>query len=597
MMMNGIIKHKAFLTALFILIISSCAKIVPPAGGPKDTAPPQVVKSLPPPGTLFFTGSNISVTFNEYIVFDKLNEKFMISPPMTVKPEITLKGKTMRIEFREKLRDSSTYTLYFQDAIRDLNEGNPLVNYQYVFSTGAYLDSLSVTGNVLLAENLNPEKNVLVMLHKELADSAPRRMIPDYITLAGEDGYFRINNVGAGRYRLYSLIDNNNNKRYDLQDEAFAFYGEVIDVDPDSDYITPQSDSLMKAEKADTSKPERVEEGRYRLFLFTAPMKKYYLTSSSRNMPYQLVYTLSRRPDTLGFEFIAGGEKGFLTERSTGGDTLTIWLTDSLLWKKQELTTLIKYPFTDSTGKIVYRTDTIPMRYFAAKPVRGGREPKNSYKVSVNLTGGTLKPGQTIFFDSQLPFRLPDTSKIKLYMVEKEKKTDVPYNLVSDTASLHRYFLRAALREEMKYLLITDRGAFLSIYGDMSDSAGYAFTVRPSTSYGHLTMDIRNGEGKMIVQLLDNTERLIAEKKTEKDGPVLFPMLERGRYRVKVIYDLDGDGRWSTGDYDLGRQPEPVSYYPDEIEVKTDWEINQEWDVTKRFEKSRNLMEGKKKLP
>lgn len=575
-----------------VIFAGACAKMMSPTGGPKDVDPPVVVKSIPPQKSISFSGKNILVTFNEYVTFDKLNEKFMISPPTEKKPEIILRGKTMRIELKEKLRDNTTYTLYFQDAIKDLNEGNPLVNYQFVFSTGSYIDSLSITGNVFLASNLNPGKNVLVLLHNETADSAPRKKIPDYITIAGEDGYFRINNIRAGRYKLYALTDNNNNKLYDLQEEYFAFHDKILEIDPETNYISPQEDSLKLAEIPDSLRSEMTKEGDYKLYLFTTPAKKYYLTSSSRNMPYQLVYTLSRPPDTLVFDFTLPESKSYFIERNRSGDTLTVWLTDSLLWSKQELKTLIKYPFTDSANTVSCRTDTITMRYFPVRTVKG-KEQKQGLKVSANIASGQVKPGQVIMFSSATPLQYPDTSGIKLSRAERDNQSNIPYTLYSDTATSLRYYLRAQLSEDMRYQLILPAGVFRNIYGEKSDSAGYTFTVRPVSSFGQLTMILKNGQGSMIVQLLDKSEKVVAESRVKDSGRAVFPYLEKGNYRVRVIYDLNGDGIWTTGDYDLKIQPEPVSYYPDEIEVKTDWIIEQEWDVGKMHEKSPRLRENK----
>ncbi len=149
---------------LFILI-AGCAKISSPSGGPKDKEPPVIVKSIPLNGSKNFKGKKIVITFNEYVALDKINEKFMVSPPMEKKPKVSMRGKNVVIEYEDELRDSTTYTFYFQDAIRDLNEGNTINNYQFVFSTGPVIDSLSVTGNVYKAFDLNPPEETLVVLY------------------------------------------------------------------------------------------------------------------------------------------------------------------------------------------------------------------------------------------------------------------------------------------------------------------------------------------------------------------------------------------------------------------------------------------------
>ncbi len=587
------LKTKTIIIVSVIIFTASCAKIVSPSGGPKDTEPPVIIKSVPPSGAVLFKGNTITITFNEYIVLDKLNEKFMISPPMEQKPNITVKGKTIKIEFRENFKDNTTYTLYFQDAIKDLNEGNPLVNYQFVFSTGSKLDSLSITGNVLQAEDLNPAENVLVMLHSCLADTAPRKNLPDYVIIADPEGYFRMDNIKTGMYNLYGLVDNNNNKKYDLQDEMFAFSDSTLNINPINNYISKLEDSLLNVQQRDTAIKKVQKKIDNRLFLFRASTNRYYLLSSSRNMPYQLTYTLSLPPDSFSFDLGGFEQNTYLVERSKERDTMTIWLLDSLIWSQPEIKTILKYPFTDSSGKVISRTDTIIMRYFMQKQAARVKEKTNVYKPSVNITGGIIKPNQKIIFTSPLPFANPDTSKIKLYKLEKENRDTIPFLLYPDSISSLRYYLEAELKDGIRYMLIADRGAFRTIYGDVSDSSGYAFSVRPANEFGQLIVHVKNVPCKMIIRLLDNDEKLIDERKLSGNGTVDFPLLERGKYRLKAIYDLNGDNKWTTGNYDLKIQPEPVSYYPDEIDVKINWIIEQDWDVRTMWVKSENLKKKK----
>lgn len=291
--------------AAIMIIIAGCAKQAPPTGGPKDVTPPVMVKSIPPAGTTNYKGKSIYITFDEYFILDKLNEKFIMSPPVKVKPKITTKDKTLIINFKGDLKDSTTYTLNFPDVIRDLNENNPIPNFQYVFSTGSVLDSLSVTGNVVLADNLESGKNIFVMLYRNLADSAPRKVLPDYLSVADVNGYFRINNVKGGKYRLYALSDINSNNRYDLPDEAFAFLDSVIDVDPVRNYRPPEpvkKDTVIVKKVEKSSKNEKVPKlvpfinGDHKLYLFTAQKKVHYLSSSDRKMPYQFLYYMSIPP-------------------------------------------------------------------------------------------------------------------------------------------------------------------------------------------------------------------------------------------------------------------------------------------------------------
>ena len=162
MTIQSIFRRSFILVSGFILA-AGCAKISSPTGGPKDKEPPVIVKSEPLNGSKNFTGKKIVITFDEYITLDNINEKFMVSPPMKNKPVIMVRGKNVVITYDEELRDSTTYTFYFQDAVRDLNEGNPINNYQFVFSTGPIIDSLSVTGNIFKAFDLNPPEKTLAL--------------------------------------------------------------------------------------------------------------------------------------------------------------------------------------------------------------------------------------------------------------------------------------------------------------------------------------------------------------------------------------------------------------------------------------------------
>lgn len=607
-MKKGLLTY-GFLAFISSVIAWSCAKQAAPQGGARDVTPPVVVNSYPA-GTTEFKSKNISITFNEYITLDKINEKFMVSPPMDKKPKIYLRGKELRIEFLEDLRDSTTYTLYFQDAVRDLNEGNPVPNFQYVFATGNVIDSLSITGNILLSGNLEPEKNVMVMLHSLLADTAPVKRLPDYITLADINGGFRIDNIKTGNYRLYALSDKNNNKRYDLEDELFAFYDTVLNINPVSNWFPQKTDSSsMKTEvkikedlkmnekdiadlkKGLNIKPEIPEiNGRYKLYLFTGPKKARYLTSSSRKLAYQLIYTLSLPPDTMKFDFkLADSEnKNYFFETTNKKDTIVVWLLDSALYSKPQITTLVTYPFTDTTGQIINKLDTVEMRYLAPRPTRGKQKTK-PLNYSNNIPGYGIKPGQIIHFISITPLEIPDTSRIRLYETPAKNMIPVKYELLADTMNKRRYIMKTRLKEGGKYLLITDSGAFRNIFGEISDSSGTSILVREATTYGHLKFDIKNGDGNLIIQLLDDKEKLIAEKRLMNSGIVDFPLLEKGLYRARVIYDLNKDGIWTTGDFKTRIQPEAVSYYKEQIEMRVNFEETFEWDVSFKNEKPKSL--------
>ena len=585
MMNRSIFKHIYPVIYIYILI-AGCAKIGSPSGGPRDKEAPVIVKSVPANSSKNFKGKKIVITFNEFVVLDKINEKFMVSPPMKVKPEISMKGKNVIIEYEDDLRDSTTYTFNFQDAIRDLNESNPINNYQFVFSTGTVIDSLSVTGNVYQATDLNPPAEALVALYIEQDDSAFVKNIPAYLSRVDKNGYFRIDNVRGGKYRLYALIDADNSKNYNLYDEEIAFLDSAILITAEKNYLPVPVDTTKTVKKDPKSQDTVIMQGEHRLFLFQPSKKLHYLTSSSRSVQYRLNYTLSLPPDTLGFDLSIpdAGISSFFMERNNENDSIQVWLTDSALYNKQIISSLVSYPFTDTAGNTALRQDTVLMRFLIPRSTRAKPKPV-PFKVSSNISAGALKPGSRIVFNSQTPFRNPDTSRIRLYELDGTNRKELPFSLNRDSANSCLIRMSASLSQGKNYLFIADSASFGNIYGEQSDSTGYKFVVKSDEFYGKLVLNIRNYEGNRIVQLLTEAEKPVMEILTDKDGKVEFPLLDKGSYRVRVVYDLNGDGKWTTGDYFSRRQPEPVSYLPLEVDIKENWVRDYDWDISEMNDK------------
>lgn len=581
-MKKGTFRSYWFLITVGIFIFG-CAKVSVPTGGPKDSEIPGVVRSLPENGATSFSKNEIIVTFNEYVVLDRISEKFMVSPPMRIRPDIFVRGKNVHIRYEDQLRDTTTYTFYFQDAIRDLNEGNTINNYQFVFSTGPFIDSLSVTGNVWSALDLDPPENTMVMLHRQLEDTAVVKQIPDYITRATAKGEFRIDNISPGIYRLYALVDIDNSKNYNNRDESFAFHDVPVRITPEKNYLPLKTDSAAAA----VSKPAGPGApfippvaGEYHLTLFQAEKKLHYLTSSSRTKPYHLTYTLSLPTDSLNFDFsIPDASPGsYFIERNTTHDTITVWLTDTTIYNRQQIETIVTFPFTDTLGITDLRTDTIPMRYLAPRAPRVKAARRTPFNVSTGLTA-QVRPDRQITLTAPAPFMPPDTSGIDLFELQKEQKITQSFSMERDTNNACLYYLNTTLKPGNSYLFIADSAAFRSIYGDISDSIGVRFSVRTPESFGKLILDIKGYEGGKIIQVLDNLDKPVREVYFGNTGKIEFPLLEKGKYRVRAIFDLNDDGKWTTGDFDTHRQPEPVSYYPEELEIKENWEIIQPWEL------------------
>jgi len=213
----------SILTALFLIV--ACANQGFPTGGPKDEDPPFIKESTPEPNALNYSEKTIEIEFNELIQLKNANQKLVVSPPMNKKPTISTRGKVLEILFEEDLQPNVTYTLDFADGIADNNEGNIIPSFRFSFSTGETVDSLQVSGHLFESDDLSPADGILVMLYNNLADSAFETLVPVRMAKTNEKGYFSIQNVHPGRYRVYALDDKNNSYKHTQPgDRIFSNY-------------------------------------------------------------------------------------------------------------------------------------------------------------------------------------------------------------------------------------------------------------------------------------------------------------------------------------------------------------------------------------
>jgi hypothetical protein len=584
---------------LLIVIAAACAKISAPSGGPRDKQPPVIVESVPENGSKWFKAKSFEVTFDEFVVIDKIDEKFMASPPLKKKPDITIKGKTLIVKWDEDLAENTTYTFYFQDAIRDNNEANILNNYQYYFSTGAVVDSLSLSGNVYNADNLEAPTDVLVMLYSNLADTAPAKTLPAYITKPDFSGGFRISNIKPGDYRLYALNDLNGNRMFNSADEKFAFRDSVISITP-KDFYGEKLDTIRREPprakgKANTAatpvKPDLYTVGRFPLYLFPGEIKTHYLTSSERQSAGSLIFTFSLPADTSVFSLKLLGEPDstWYMEQNNTRDTFNIWIRDSLVYSKNMLEAKIRYPFTDSTGTVIYKSDTLKMRYLT-KPgtTSRGRSRKLPSIFSPGF-GAVVKPGTTISFNGISPLVLPDTSRIIFEQIIDTVRTRLKPQFNIEAKNSRKLNLTNKLTPGASYTIIWNKRALSDIYGHRNDSTVNKFKVATEEDYGKVNANLFGYDGDVIIQLLNDKEKVISQKKAVSPCKVTFPLIDNGKYRLRVIYDLDKNGLWTTGSYAEKRQPEPVNYFPAELDVKINWELDQDWDIGKKNSKDISL--------
>lgn len=588
--LKSYIANRVGVAAVVLLAGAACAKISAPSGGPRDTDPPVILKSQPENSTVMFTAKSFTVTFDEYVVLDKITDKFMVSPPLATKPVVKLKGRELVVSWDEELADSTTYTFYFQDAIRDNNESNLIPNYQYVFSTGPVLDSLTVTGNVFNASDLETAPEMLVMMYSNLSDTAPRTLLPAYISRPDLSGGFAISNVRPGRYRIFAVNDLNGNKKYDLENERFAFGDSILVITP-GDYSKYDIDSISYLPPAapESAKPAIYTYGRHRLFAFLVDPSKQYLKFAERKSSGSVSFGLALPSDTSDFSVRLTDvpPEAWIMENNVKRDTFRLWITADSVYNLDFLEALVTYPFTDSTGTDITRTDTVSLRFQKPAPTRGTpRRTGGFFRTNLN---NRVRPGTLPWFAGQAPMNRPDSSKIILKKIIDSVAVNVPFTFQRDSLDLRRYYLNVTLLPGVSYTLSCADSSFSDIYGSYSDSTVYKFTVATGEDYGNVMASLTGYEGDVIVQLLGDREKVVKEVFITSPGKAVFDLIDKGKYRLKVIYDTDGNRAWTTGSYTPLAAPEAVTFYDGELDVKINWELEQDWDISLKNKKDVSL--------
>ena len=603
-----------------IAAVMSCARMGQPDGGWYDETPPSVIGASPDDGATNVRQQKISIFFDEFVKIDNATEKVVVSPPQAEMPEIKSAGKKIEVELKDSLRANTTYTIDFSDAISDNNEGNPLGNYAYTFSTGDRIDTLQVSGHVLEAENLEPIKGILVGLYSDMADSAFVSSPMIRIARTDSRGQFVIKGVAPGSYRIYALQDMDGDYRFSQKSEKIAFTTDVIT--PSTTGATRQDTTWL-----DSLRIKSISKVGYTRFIpddivlkaFTEPLTDRYLIKSERQEPDHFTFFFSYGNDSLpqikgiGFD----SSDAFIIEHSEKRDTVTYWLKDTTLVNRDTLNVQLRYMATDTLGHLQLQTDTLQM--LSKKPYeRRMKEKKKSfeewqkqqerrkkrgqpydsimppepldYDISVPQK---LRPDENIHFEFKTPLANIDISKIHLYSKRDTLWYNAPFELLPDrkdtldhadttyagTPELHlrKYVLMGEWKPDIEYSLEIDSAAFTDIYGKSTKKLKQGFKVSALSEFGTLLLSINGTDGQpIVVQLLDTSDKPVKEVKTSGTTAEFF-YIKPGRYYLRMFVDSNNNGIWDTGDYASGRQAEEVFYYPEPLECREKWDISKTW--------------------
>lgn len=576
--------------AFLVLAVYACANIGMPDGGAYDELPPKFVKSTPAPGALNNTRKKITIEFDEYIKLEKASEKIVISPPQIEAPEIKPGGKRVTVNLQDSLKPNTTYTIDFSDAIVDNNEGNPLGNFAFTFSTGSVIDTLEVSGTMLQAADLEPVKGMLVGLHADLADSAFTKLPFDRVSRTDSRGRFTIRGVSPGTYRIYGLTDANQNYAFDQKSEQIAFTDSL--VIPSLEERVRQ-DTLWR----DSLTIDTVKEVRYTHYLpdnlilraFEEDLTTQYMVKSERLDPKKFSFYFALPADTLpavtGLNFDA--KDAFLVEKSLGNDTIHYWIKDSLVYKKDTLDMAVTYLYTDTLDRLVPKTDTLRLvaRKIRVKEKERKHKKRNEddWELTEFLNVKVSAPSSMNIYDNiRLEFDEPlawfDSTAIHLEQQADTLWKVVPFIFKQDSLQLRKYELLADWEHEKSYRLVVDSTAFHGLYGLFTDRIEQNLKIRSLDEYSALYMKVSGIDGPAVAELLTEQDKVVTRVPVEK-GEADFYFLDPGKYYVRLFVDSNRNGKWDPGLYEEKRQPEEVYYYPHPLELKAMWEVEQNWAV------------------
>ena len=598
-----------WLPLLAVLAVVSCAKMGQPDGGWYDETPPVIVRTTPQDQGTNIKDKKISIYFNEYIKVDNPTEKVVISPPQIEQAEIVASGKKIAVELMDSLKPNTTYTVDFSDAITDNNEGNPLGNYTYTFSTGGHIDTMQVAGYVLNAQNLEPIKGILVGLYNNLSDTIFTKEPMLRVSRTDSRGKFIIKGVAPGDYRIYALQDADNNYVFNQKSEQLAFSHEIItpSFKPDvrQDTVWRDSlhiDSIMRVPYTHFLPDDIV------LRAFTETQTDRYLIKTERTEPDRFTlyfsYGDSLLPQITGLNFNA--DDAFIIEAAEKRDTVTYWLRDTMLVNQDTLRMEVKYMATDTLGVLRLQTDTMDIlakvpyekrlkqqqdeyeewKKKQEKAKKRGKEYETEMKPKAlepkYNVASEPDPDQNITITMPAPLASADTSRIHLYSKHDTLWYKSPFVLRPKPGVHRTYELLGEWRPGIEYSLEIDTMAFTDIYGKTSAPKKQGFKVKTEDSYATILFDITGmADTTVVVQLLNSSDAVVKEAATD-NGRVEFYYIKPDTYYARMFIDSNRNGIWDTGDYAADRQPETTYYYPDKIECKAKWDLTLTWNPVSR---------------
>jgi uncharacterized protein (DUF2141 family) len=523
-----------YILLLLVFAVVSCAKKGTITGGSKDTLAPKMIGSFPKNMSTNFNGKEIKINFDEYIKLKDVNKQLIISPPMKLQPEILpyTASKFITIRIKDTLLPNTTYSFNFGKSIQDNNEGNPYQQFKYIFSTGKYIDSLTLGAKVKDAIEKTTANYVSIMLYEvdeKYNDSIIYKQVPRYINNTLDSLKFvKFENLKQGKYKLVAIKDKNYNNKFDPKTDKIGFL---------KDFIAIPNDTLYELE----------------LFKEELPFEAVNVAQASGNK------------FTMGYE---GNPKEVKINIKKNGENLPFVMTK--LPKKDSLQFWFKGIKGDSLS-----IDVSKNKFKKTFSLKVKEQKKDSISFTTNQVS-TLHFRDTFTLNSNVALSKWDTTKMKL--INKDS-SEVKFTTEYD--EFHQQMKFNFRKEPLeKYKLKIYPGALIDFNEKKNDTLSYSFNTNSTADYGNLRLTLENIKRfPIIVELTDSKGEVLASEYSEKSNVVTFDLLEPSKYTLRVIYDDNKDKLWTPGNFIEQRQSEEVIYFPKEIDVRSNWDVEQPFDL------------------
>jgi len=532
-------KAPFFLTLLpflmLFLLIYGCANPGRPGGGPRDVTPPRLLKASPPNMTRHFAAKVVQLDFDEFFKLYNQYTEITMSPAQDKPPEFKTKKKSIIITFKDTLQKNTTYVINFGKSIQDVNEGNTLKNFTYVFSTGAHIDSLSITGTVTNTVTQLKEKDITVMLFPIDKDSLYfGKKKPAIYTTTDTSGNFSLNNLHDGTYRIYALKESSPNRIYDNDKELIGFLKKPIKLYSDTSNIQL---NLFQED------PIKVHVDKK----FDLDGKMFFVFNKQFNNPSaQIIYPAALNDQKI-VDFSRTHDTAYIYMRNMDFDSIRVAFLDN--------------------GKPI---DSVSLHK--------GRKETFTRALGFGFNVGPsnkLKPNTDLILNATLPVESFDPTMITLM----EDSTAVSgFTVTKDTGEIRKFYVRYHYKENGLYTLSVDEGAFTSIYGEKNKKLNKKFLIDKQENYStvNLHVTVPDTSKEYIVQIYQDLKNILASYPITKNTVIPFKNYLTGKYHFRVIYDANKNGKWDSGNVKKKLQPENIWIDPKERTLRPNWESDED---------------------